>query len=150
MLKILQTKVVDRLIKDIWASKVDVSGSLMDNSSTYAIVRHGRLSYNYDFEFRSRFYNKDYTKTNNKPHEFTFRVWAESIKLRYFVELVLYACLLISFQYYVSEYVKDLHKLMDGLANYQTINKELADFASETNSTNSELDNMIIERELLR
>lgn len=53
---ILQTKVVDRVIRDYWNSKVDISGSLMDSSSAYAILRYGDLNYLDDFEKRNRFY----------------------------------------------------------------------------------------------
>jgi len=37
--------VVDRVVRDYWGSKVDVSGSIMDNSSAYTIVRYGDLRY---------------------------------------------------------------------------------------------------------
>ena len=77
--EILQTKVVDRVVRDYWGSKVDVSGSLMDNSSAYTILRYGDLRYLEDFEKRYRFYMPRNVMEKIKPHILTFRVWAESI-----------------------------------------------------------------------
>ena len=83
----------------------------MGNSSNYHILRYGHLSYAEDYEYRYRFYRKHYDTETVKPHFLSFRVWAESINLRYFIEMVMYFALLITFQYYVVAYNKDLHIL---------------------------------------
>lgn len=117
MLEILQTKIVDRILKDIWSSKIDISGHIMDNSSCFTILRYGNLSYNEDFEYRYRFYSDGRLANQNqskaRPHLFTFRVWCESIKLRYFIEMIVYFTMLMTFQYFVSKYNDDLHRLTD-------------------------------------
>jgi len=114
MLEILQTKIVDRILKDIWASKIDVSGTIMDNSSCWTILRYGDLGFNEDFEYRHRFYVDRHGNRNTvRPHILTFRVWCESIKLRYFIEMIVYLALLFAFQYYVSNYNDDMHTLYE-------------------------------------
>ena len=69
----------------------------MDNSSAYTIVRYGDLRYQEDFEKRYRFYMPRNGMEKIRPHILTFRVWAESIRLRYFVEMLIYAGLVVYF-----------------------------------------------------
>jgi hypothetical protein len=83
----------------------------MDNSSCWTILRYGHLSYDEDFEFRYRFYvDRATTRSTIRPHILTFRVWCESIKLRYFIEMLVYFGFLIGFQQYVSIYNSDLNE----------------------------------------
>ena len=100
----LQTKLVDRVVRDYWGSKVDVSGSLMDNSSAYNLIRYGDLRYQEDFEKRYRFYMPKNLADKIRPHLLTFRVWAESIKLRYFIEMIIFAGLVLYFQVILSDF----------------------------------------------
>ena len=118
MLEILQTKIVDRILKDIWSSKIDVSGTIMDNSSCFTILRYGDIGYDEDFEFRYRFYvDRATTRSTIRPHILTFRVWCESIKLRYFIEMLVYFGLLMGFQQYVSNYNNDLNNFDNDVAD---------------------------------
>jgi len=41
---IMQTKVVNRIITDYWTSKVDVSGTFMDNSTSFRLLTQYDLS----------------------------------------------------------------------------------------------------------
>ncbi len=108
---VLQTKLVDRVVRDYWGSKIDVSGSLMDNSSAYTLIRYGDLRYQEDFEKRYRFYMPKNVTEKIKPHLLTFRVWAESIKLRYFIEMIIFAGLVLYFQVLLSDFNQNIHKL---------------------------------------
>lgn len=72
---ILQTKVTDRVISDYWASKVDVRGTILDNSTCFRLLSQNALSYNEDFESRTRFYAKRCLQDDVSPHLFTYRVW---------------------------------------------------------------------------
>ena len=109
---------MDRILKDIWSSKIDVSGTIMDNSSCWTILRYGHLNYDEDFEFRYRFYvDRASTRSTIRPHILTFRVWCESIKLRYFIEMLVYLGMLIGFQQYISAYNNDLNNFDNDVAD---------------------------------
>ena len=47
---ILKTKTVDRVIKDYWSSKVDISGYVLENSTCFNILKFARTSHREDFE----------------------------------------------------------------------------------------------------
>ena len=94
----------------------------MDNSSCWTILRFGDLSYDEDFEFRYRFYvDRTSTTSTIRPHILTFRVWCESIKLRYFIEMIVYLGILIGFQQYISAYNNDLNNFDNDVADMQAM-----------------------------
>jgi hypothetical protein len=70
--KIMQTKIADRIIQDYWMSKVDVSGSMFENSTPYNILKFGKFEYMEDFEENRRFYHKRDYALEIRPHRFTF------------------------------------------------------------------------------
>ena len=71
----LQTKTADRVIKDFWSSKVDVSGSILENSTSYNILKFGKVKYMEDFEEKTRFYINRDLDNDVRPHMFAYRVW---------------------------------------------------------------------------
>lgn len=112
MYRAMQTKVADRVIQDTWVSKVDVSGSFLENSTAYDYLVFGNLNGNIDFEKRKRFYHKRDLTLDVRPHRFAYRVWSESMNLRYFFEMVFFCICVILFQYFISAFNTDMHKLM--------------------------------------
>ena len=66
--KSMQTKTADRVIKDYWSSKVDVSGSILENSTCYNILKFGKVNYMEDFEEKGRFYVKRDLDNDVRPH----------------------------------------------------------------------------------
>jgi len=87
----MQTRVADRVIQDTWISKVDVSGSFYENSTAYGYLTFGNLNGMTDFEKRRRFYHKRDLQKDVRPHKFAFRVWLESMSLRYYIEMAFFA-----------------------------------------------------------
>ena len=66
---IMKTKTADRVIKDFWASKVDVSGSILENSTCYNILKFNKTKYMEDFEEKKfRFYHKRDLDNDVRPH----------------------------------------------------------------------------------
>ena len=59
---------------------------------------------NKNLSLKLRFYKVYAQKNVAKPHILTFRVWCESISLRYLIEIIVYIGLLVAFQYYLSNY----------------------------------------------
>ena len=108
----MQTKTADRVIKDIWSSKVDVSGSIMENSTAYKIVKFGKTKFVEDFEAKNRFYVKRDLNNDVRPHPFAFRVWFQSMSLRYNIEMAFFFAAVILFQNFISKFNTDMH-LMD-------------------------------------
>ena len=112
MYRAMQTKVADRVIQDTWVSKVDVSGSFLENSTAYDYLVFGNLNGNIDFEQRKRFYHSRDLTLDVRPHRFAYRVWSESMNLRYFFEMCFFTICVILFQYFISAFNTDMHKLM--------------------------------------
>lgn len=56
--KLLDSKVMDRIMKDYWNSNVDASGSFFACSTCYNILTLGKLDHNEDYESTHRFYEK--------------------------------------------------------------------------------------------
>ena len=53
--KLMDTKVMDRIMKDYWNSNVDTSGSFLCMSTTYNILTGHSLSSLEDYESKHRF-----------------------------------------------------------------------------------------------
>ena len=73
--KTMQTKVADRVIQDTWISKVDVSGSYLENSTAYDFLFYRKLDSHDDFESRRRFYHHRNLQEDIRPNRFAYRVW---------------------------------------------------------------------------
>ena len=111
MYSILKTKTADRVIKDYWQSKVDVSGSVFENSTAYSILRFSKTKYMDDNESkRYRFYHKRDLKSI-RPHRFGFRVWFQSMSLRYGIEMLFFMICVIVFQFFINGFNTDMHLL---------------------------------------
>ena len=115
MYKAMQTKVADRVIQDTWISKVDVSGSVLENSTAFDYLMYGRLDSYEDFESKKRFYHKRNLEQDVRPNRFAYRVWFQSMNLRYFIEMAFFAVNILVFQYYITRFNKDLHLLQADL-----------------------------------
>lgn len=46
-----------------------------------------------------------------RPHKLTYRFWFESMYFRYFIEMAFFAFNVVFFQYYISLFNSDLHKI---------------------------------------
>ena len=140
--KVMQTNVTDRVIKDTWNSRVDISGSIFENSTAFNYIFYNYFSSNEDFESKRRFYHKRDLTTEVRPHRFSYRVWLQSMNLRYFIEMAFFAMNVLIFQYYLSMFNKDLH-----MVNYEI--KELIDMGVyEQTADGRILAKSISEREL--
>ena len=90
MYKAMQTKVADRVIQDTWISKVDVSGSFLENSTAFDHLFYQKLDSNDDFESKRRFYHSRNLDEDIRPNQFAYRVWFQSMNLRYFIEMAFF------------------------------------------------------------
>ena len=85
----------------------------MENSTAYDYLKFGNVDSNIDFEQKKRFYHSRDLKRDVRPHHYAYRVWLESMKLRYFFEMVFFFVCVILFQRFISAFNTDMHKLMD-------------------------------------
>ena len=111
MYKLMQTKVADRVIQDTWNSKVDVSGSFLENSTAYDYLYYNKLDSQDDFESKKRFYHDRDLTLDVRPNRFAYRVWFESMNLRYFIEMAFFLANVLVFQLYITSFNKDMHLL---------------------------------------
>ena len=107
----MQTKVADRVIQDTWISKVDVSGSFLENSTAFDHIFYKNLDSNDDFESKRRFYHHRDLQEDIRPNRFAYRVWFQSMNLRYFIEMAFFIVNVLVFQLFISKFNSDLHLL---------------------------------------
>ena len=87
---LMDTKIMDRIMKELWNSDIDVSGSFFDQATAYIIWNKP------DSEKNHRCWRKrDLSKT--RSHSYILRVWAENISLRNIIENMWYFLITASF-----------------------------------------------------
>jgi len=67
--RVLDTRIMDRIISDYWRSEFDVTGSLFEASTSYRILTQDNVSYVKDYEKSNRF-NSDISVQDFKSHPF--------------------------------------------------------------------------------
>ena len=108
---VMQTNVADRVIQDTWMSQVDVSGYWLEISTMYDFLWFQSVDDEEDFEVRHRFYHSRDLEVDVRPHKLTYRFWYESMYFRYFIEMAFFAINVLVFQYYISQFNSDIHKI---------------------------------------
>ena len=93
--KMLDTKMMDRIMKDYWNSNTDTSGSFFEASTCYNILISDFGSKD-DYEASHRFFHsRDYTSF--RPHQYVYKVYVQSMQYRFFLELLAFIVLAIFF-----------------------------------------------------
>ena len=86
--KLLETKIMDRVIRQMWDGSIDTGGSFFELSTCYNLLRKAAPSYLKDYERTHRFrLKRDLSK--KRHHPYTFRVYLKSMSLRYKIELLM-------------------------------------------------------------
>ena len=96
--QLLNTKVMDRIMKEYWNSNIDTSGSFLATSTNYQLLRSNRIGKeeNEDIELKNRFYlHRDLNKI--RSHFYVFKVYLKSMQTRYFIELGLFCIMAVTF-----------------------------------------------------
>ena len=93
--QLMDTKVMDRIMKEYWKSNIDTSGSFFQASTAYKLIK-ADYGENQDEELETRFYKpRDISKFTS--HSYTLRVYLKSMQTRYFIELALFLMLAVLF-----------------------------------------------------
>jgi hypothetical protein len=102
----MDTKVMDRIMKEYWNSDIDTSGSFFQASTSYQLLfPSSTLNKNQDNELNLRFYKKrDISKF--RSHKYMLQVYLKSMQTRYFIELLFFVLLAIFFQYEIGQFAK--------------------------------------------
>jgi hypothetical protein len=101
--KLLDSKVMDRIMKDYWNSNVDASGSFFACSTCYNILTLGKLSHNEDYESTHRFY-EPFNLNEVRPHEYIYKVYLLSMQQRYFIEIMIFLVIAVYFQFSIDRF----------------------------------------------
>jgi len=120
---ILDAKVMDRILQDFWNSNIDVSGTFMDASTFYQILKKSKFVYTKDEEKERRFY-LERDSTLSRPHLLTFEVWKKSMFVRYMIEMLIFFGFALYFQFEVTLFNKSLHQMREAIklkATYQQL-----------------------------
>ena len=64
-----------------------------------------------DFEAKNRFYHKRDLDNDVRPHKYAYRVWFQSMSLRYNIEMLFFAIAVFVFQFFISGFNTDMHLL---------------------------------------
>jgi hypothetical protein len=91
---LMNTKIMDRIMKELWVTDIDTSGSWLDQSSSYTLLRDPQK------EHEMRFY-RDRSLSTTRAHFFIFENWKRSIRVRYRIESFIYLVLSLLLQYYM-------------------------------------------------
>ena len=100
---LLETKMMDRIMKDYWGSNIDTSGDFMSNSTCYQILTVSNIGHIEDFETVNRFYSERHYK-KIRPHGFMYKVYIQSMQQRYFIEVLVFLTLAVVFQIYIDKF----------------------------------------------
>ena len=93
-----------------WASKIDASASIMEASTTYKIFKNTNFDQVEDYEAKyTRFWRRDSKSESSLPHTLNFTVWKDSMRIRYFFEMLMFALQVIVLTYFISLFNKDMH-----------------------------------------
>ena len=92
----MDTKVMDRIMKDYWNSNIDISGHFLNTSTAFKIITAHDLSFKEDYERQNRFY-QNRSNDNIRPHPYMFKVYVQSMRLRYSFEIATFILLAILF-----------------------------------------------------
>jgi len=109
--ELLETKIMDRIVKEYWDSDLDVSGSFFGQSTAYNILIRRFNSLDQDYERGNRFWVYRDVDEQARPNRYLLKAHVQSMSTRYFIELVIFLCLTLFFQYEVMEYNHDFHHL---------------------------------------
>ena len=94
---------MDRVMQEYWQSNLEASGSFLDGSTSYGILRHLGKEYKYDYEQMTRFYKKqDYSEI--RPNKMNFAIIRNSMEMRYLFEVLIFCIIAILFQFNVNLY----------------------------------------------
>jgi hypothetical protein len=87
---LMDTKIMDRIMKELWESDIDRAGHFMDQSTCYSLLK------NPNNEIARRFYMPRANKVI-KHNSYIMRVWIESVRYRYLIELGIFCLFTIGF-----------------------------------------------------
>ena len=108
--ELLETKVIDRIIRQMWESNVDDSASFFGHSICYKILKKS-----------SPDYPKDYLRTHwlrwgsvsTRHHPFTMLVYLKSMNIRYYMELFLFLTVMVIFQVFILQFITSWQSFAD-------------------------------------
>ena len=120
---VMDTKIMDRIMKEYWNSNIDVSGNFFAASTCYNILTRYGLDFQHDYETSHRFYHKREV-AKIRAHGCIMRVWMHSMQQRYFIEIAIYLVYLVSWQIVMLEFN----------TGYQTVRNLVPDTALVVNS----------------
>ena len=119
--QLMDTKVMDRIMKEYWKSNIDTSGSFFQTSTSLKLLKADYRE-NEDVELSSRFYHaRDVSEYTSHPY--TLRVYLKSMQTRYFIELALFLMLAVLFQKMIGDFqgnFTDLNVEYDNLLQMRT------------------------------
>ena len=99
----MRTKIFDMFVQEKWEGRLEISSSVMTLSTSYAIMnnQHNLMSSSKMFKHLR---HDLFSSPANTTHAFMFEVWKKDCNLRYTIEFLFNFCLIIVFQFYISEF----------------------------------------------
>lgn len=108
--KLFETKVMDRVVREMWNGSIDAGGSFFALSTSYTIIKELVDGSKEDAERNHRLlWTRDLDSLRH--HTLTFRVYLKSMSLRYTIELITYSILLLGLCFNALEFVSSYWEL---------------------------------------
>ena len=109
---LMDTKIMDRIMKELWNSDIDVSGRFWDLSTLFTIWSKPEDENYY------RFY-RTLQPTKFKTHSYIIRVWAENIGYRYNIEMFVYIVISIFIQLAFVNYCSHFNEFKQTVIDFE-------------------------------
>lgn len=97
---LLETKVMDRVIRQMWEGSIDTGGSFFGLSTCFNIIRKAHPGYQKDYE-RSHRLKCRRDLGRKRHHQLTFRAYLKSMNLRYYLDMLTFVVLMSAYIYLV-------------------------------------------------
>ena len=95
----------EKVVKSFWGSEFNISGSLLDSSTSYQLLFNYPMHSAIDYESKLRC---NLNTSSLRPHFGLFQVWKRSMKARYLLSGIFLLFVCIIFHYLKSDIVNDM------------------------------------------
>ena len=112
--KVLRVELIDRITREVWASRHDQSGSLADFSTSYKLLFTNKLRFEEDQEKRERGMICDMNRDRDKLSNFaTYTIWSKSMQIRFLLELLITVAVMIWITVDFDQFLEAKHEIME-------------------------------------
>jgi len=119
--KILDSRILDRLIQEKWSGKYDINSSLSEYSTGFVLLRNSSGLFTSDLVMQEIYYEMFTLNRQERVHNFKFQVWQASMWLRSVIEIGFQFIVCIWFQFELIDFNTSLRDAIKVARHMETI-----------------------------